>query len=246
MAGAGVPSAPRISGTDRKSLMFTAILLAIAQLPERDMRRPLLLTLFWSVVVLIALWIGVGWGVAHEIADNSILRWVLGLLGTVAVPLVTWFLFPSVALMILGFYSEAIIVAVERRHYPYLPAPPPTRWLATLGSSLRLAAIGIVLNVMALFIGLLFLPSLPVLFFGLNGYLLGREYFNGVALRRLTPLEAAQLWRRHRMAFVFCGGVAAGLFLIPFVNLIAPMVGTAASVHLVERLRQSERVLATG
>jgi CysZ protein len=226
--------------------MFTAILLAIAQLPEREMRRPLLLTLFWSLVVLAVLWTGVGWGVAREIADNSILRWGLGLLGAVAVPLVTWFLFPSVALMILGFYSEAIIRAVERRHYPYLPEPPPTRWLAVLGSGLRLALLGLVLNILALILGLLFLPSLPFLFFGLNGYLLGREYFNNVALRRLAPREADLLWQRHRMAFVFCGGIAAGLFLIPFINLVAPMVGTAASVHLVERLRQSERVLATG
>jgi CysZ protein len=228
------------------SPMFTAILLAIAQLPERDMRRSLFLTLFWSVVLLAGLWIAIGWGVAYEVAGTSGLGWVLGLLGVVVVPVATWFLFPSVALIVLGFYSEAIIRAVERRHYPYLPEPPPQRGLVAFRRGLRLAVTGLVLNLTALFFGLLFLPIMPVLFFALNGYLLGREYFNNVALRRFAPAEVDLLWQRHRMAFVFCGGVAAVLFLIPFVNLVAPMVGTAASVHLVERLRQADRVLAGG
>jgi CysZ protein len=246
VAGAGVLSAPPEAGIRRKSAMFTAILLAIAQLPERGMRRPLLLTLFWSVVVLAVLWVAVGWGVAYETANSEWLRWGAGLLGVVGVPLITWFMFPSVVLLILGFYSDSIIEAVERRHYPRLPPAPPTRWHAVLWSGIRLALISILLNIGGLILGLLFLPSLPFLFFGLNGYLLGREYFNAVALRRLSDREADLLWQRHRMEFIFCGAAAAGLFLIPFVNLVAPMVGTAASVHLVERLRQSERVLATG
>ncbi len=226
--------------------MFNAILLAFAQLPEREMRRPLILTLAWSIVVLVALWIAVGWGVAHETETSATLRWIFGILGAVAVPFATWFLFPSVALMILGFYSEAIIVAVEKRYYPDLPPPSGANFLSALVSGLRLAVIGIVLNILVLILGLLFLPSLPFLFFAVNGYVLGREYFNSVALRRLSARDAKRLWRRHRMEIVLCGGVAAGLFLVPFINLIAPIVGTAASVHLVEKLRQSEGVLVTG
>ena len=89
--------------------MFNAILLAFAQLPQREMRRPLILTLAWSIVVLVALWIGVGWGIAYETATSATLRWIFGILGAVAVPFATWFLFPSVALIILSFYSEASV-----------------------------------------------------------------------------------------------------------------------------------------
>jgi uncharacterized protein involved in cysteine biosynthesis len=76
-----------------------------------------------------------------------------------------------------------------------------------------------------------------VLFLGLNGYLLGREYFDAVALRRADWRAAQRLWRQHRLRFVLTGTVVAALFVLPVVNLVAPIVGLAAAVHLVERFR---------
>jgi uncharacterized protein involved in cysteine biosynthesis len=94
----------------------------------------------------------------------------------------------------------------------------------------------IVLNLLALPL-YVFMPGLNFfVFLGLNGYLFGRQYFEVVALRRLDM--AATRAVRHRFGVrIFAGGVViAGLFAMPFVNLLAPVIATAFMVHLCARL----------
>lgn len=218
--------------------MFSALSRAFAQLPRPEMRGPLVRSVAWACLVFLLLWWGLAVLIHHQLAAGG--RWVeilAGVLGTFAAPVLTWLLFPSVVLMILGFYSEAIIRAVERRYYPNLATPSKSRQVAHLWSGVRLALIGLVLNIVALPFYLLFPGLNLVLFLGLNGYLLGREYFDVVALRRVDWRVAQRLWREHRVTFILSGVVVAGLFALPFVNLVAPIIGLAAAVHLVERLR---------
>jgi hypothetical protein len=62
-----------------------------------------------------------------------------------------------------------------------------------------------------------------VLFLALNGYLLGRGYFEVVALRRLDAAAATALRHRHG-GRVFLGGVATtGMSALPLVILVAPV-----------------------
>jgi len=75
-----------------------------------------------------------------------------------------------------------------------------------------------------------------MLFYALNGYLLGREYFELAASRRIDPVSARNLRKRHRILVYFAGVVIAFLFSIPFVNLIAPLLGAAWMVHLFHRV----------
>ena len=75
-------------------------------------------------------------------------------------------------------------------------------------------------------------------FLGLNGYLFGRTYFEVVALRRLDR-GTAKAVRRHFAGRVFIGGLMiTGLFSLPLVNLIAPVIATAFMVHVFESLRR--------
>ena len=91
---------------------------------------------------------------------------------------------------------------------------------------------------MVLLIFLLLPPLFPFVFYAVNGYLLGREYFELVALRRIGPEEARRLRKAHR-GKLFIAGVATALLLtIPVVNLLAPVVVTAAMVHLFENWRK--------
>jgi CysZ protein len=228
--------------------MFSALALAIRQLPEPEMRRPLFLSILWSLTTLVVLWILVGWAVAHGLAGIAWAQWLAGLFGALAVPLVSWILFPSVVFLVLGFFSDAIILAVERRYYPYLPPAPGTPMLTALIAGLRLMVAGIVINLVALALvywWAAWIPGLNAVVFGLvNGYLVGRQYFETVAYRRVVPGEADTVWRDHRMEFILTGAAVAALSLVPLVNLVAPMVAVAATVHLFERFRQSFAVLA--
>jgi uncharacterized protein involved in cysteine biosynthesis len=223
--------------------MYTALSRAFAQLPRSEMRGPLIRSILWASLVFVLLWAALAAFVHYELAHRGAwVEWTAGALGGLVVPFVTWLLFPSVVLMVLGFYGEAIIRAVERRHYPNLATPPKSRRMANLWSGIRLALVGLVLNVVALPLYLWFPGLNLVLFLGLNGYLLGREYFDAVALRRVDWRAAQRLWREHRMSYILSGVVAAGLFAVPIVNLVAPIVGLATAVHLIERFRRPEQV----
>ena len=88
-----------------------------------------------------------------------------------------------------------------------------------------------------LYLLLFFLPPLyALIFYGVNGYLLGREYFEQVALRRLDPAAARMLRRAHQGQVLLAGVVIAFLLTVPLVNLIAPIVATAFMLHLVTGL----------
>ncbi|MFO1145942.1 MAG: EI24 domain-containing protein [Rhodospirillales bacterium] len=76
-------------------------------------------------------------------------------------------------------------------------------------------------------------PVFPFVFYGVNGYLLGREYFEEVAAARRLDSAAVRILRRRHIRTIFAAGVPLALLpTIPLVNPLAPLVGTAAMVHL--------------
>ncbi len=75
-----------------------------------------------------------------------------------------------------------------------------------------------------------------VLFPALNGYLRRRGYFEVVALRRLDAAAARAMRNRFAGRITLGGAVIAGLFALPRVNLVAPVVATAFMVHVFEML----------
>mgnify|MGYP006433068489 FL=1 len=80
-------------------------------------------------------------------------------------------------------------------------------------------------------------PLFPFVFYSVNGYLLGREYFELVALRRLGPAEATALRKRNGFKLFMTGALIAFLLTVPVVNLLAPIIATGMMVHLFEDFR---------
>jgi len=74
-------------------------------------------------------------------------------------------------------------------------------------------------------------------FYALNGYLLGREYFELIAHRRMEPLQALHLRRAFQGQMFLAGVIITFLMTIPVVNLLAPVIATATMVHLVQGWR---------
>ena len=112
--------------------------------------------------------------------------------------------------------------------------------LSALAHGARFAALATALNLLLLplYVALLFVPPLaPVAFLLVNGYLVGREYFDMVASRHLEPAAASALRKTYRGRVYGTGLVLAFLFTVPIVNLFAPMLGAAAMVHLFHGLR---------
>jgi uncharacterized protein involved in cysteine biosynthesis len=168
------------------------------------------------------------------------LNWVVDILGALAVLGLTWLLFPAVVTLVTGFFLERVAAAVEARDYPGQPPPRRAPLREILATTLRLMGLTILLNLLALPVYVL-APGINVfLFLGLNGYLFGREYFEVVALRRLDVMTVRAVRQRFG-GRVFAGGVViAGLFALPLVNLVAPVIATAFMVHIFQELRRRE------
>jgi CysZ protein len=152
----------------------------------------------------------------------------------------SWLLFPAVVTAIMSLFLERIAVAVEALDYPGRGPPRRQRIGETIAATLRLTGLTLLLNLLALPVYLLVPGINLVLFLTLNGYLLGREYFEVVALRRLDAAAARAARSRFGLR-VFLGGVMiAALFSVPLVNLVAPVIATAFMVHVFEALPRAE------
>jgi uncharacterized protein involved in cysteine biosynthesis len=76
-----------------------------------------------------------------------------------------------------------------------------------------------------------------VIFYAVNGWLTGRLYYELVGLRRHSPAEV-KAWRKaNGWVLWFTGIVIVFLGTIPVLNLIVPVLGTAAMVHVAQTLK---------
>jgi CysZ protein len=216
--------------------MLQDLIRAVGTLNDPRVRGVLWLGIGLAIATFAGL--AVGANLAIEALANTGYLWLdriaelLGLLGTLVI---AWFLFPATVVAISGFFLDRIVDAVEERYFPGLPPAEPIAALDTLPAALRLLGFSLLLNLLAL--PFYFVPGLNLpLWLAINGYLVGREYFELVALRRLHPDEARRL-RRQRFFRVWLAGALVAFFLaIPLVNLLAPVIGAAFMAQRFQRL----------
>jgi uncharacterized protein involved in cysteine biosynthesis len=211
------------------------LLKALGQLTDSAFQR-----VIWTGVGVSALFFGLLWvSIWYILATTMVFEsWWLGWLeilvdwlGGIAVILITWLLFPAVASLVIGLLLDIIVNAVEKKHYPDFPPATGSSLSSTLIISIKLLVTMVIVN-MGLLIFLLIPPVFPFVFFAANGYILGREYFELVALRRVQPQEAKRLRKENKREILISGLVIALLLTVPVVNLLAPVIGVAVMVHL--------------
>ena len=218
--------------------MWLAFSFAVADTFAPAQRRTLIVTILGAVLLLAGLWLGATFLLSLlHLTGIGWLDVAIHILGSLAALFIAWVLFPAMTAFVLGFFIDGVIAAIEQRHYPTLPSARRVGLGESLAGALRLAALGLVLNLIALPAYLLLPLANVVLFCGINGYLVGREYFAAVAYRRLDSGGVKTMWRRHRLRLVTAGVVMAVLLSIPFVSLVAPLIGAAFMLHLFEGLR---------
>ncbi len=220
---------------------------ALSQLGDRRFRRVVLLGVALSLALLIALYALVLWGLQSFVPDtvtlplvgdfnglDDILGWgsALLMLG------LSVFLMIPVASAFSGFFLDDVAQAVEDRHYPGLPPALKLGFGDQLIDSANFFALLIAVNLVAIVLYFFAGPLVPVVFWALNGFLLGREYFTLVAMRRLGPAGAKALRSRHAGRVWAAGTLMAIPLSIPLVNLLVPVLGAATFTHLFHRLNR--------
>lgn len=221
---------------DKLAPMLSDALRALRQTLSPAFRRVLWLSLALTVLVLALFGLAAQWAlsVVPQFGTTwlgATLEWMARFFAVVVlIPLVH----PVVSL-VAGFFLERISAEVEALDYP---ADPPGRDLPVLQSlwvAIRFTLVLVAVNLVALPFYLL--PGINLaLFWIVNGYLLGREYFELVALRHVSIEAAKDLRRRHRTR-IFLAGIVIALFAtVPFLNLLAPLFATAFMVHTSKRI----------
>ncbi len=148
------------------------------------------------------------------------------------------FLMIPVASAFSGLFLEDVAQAVEDRHYPSLPAPERQNLGDTLIDTANFIGLLLALNTGALLLYPFAGPFSPLLFWGMNGYLLGREYFTLVATRRLGRDGARAMRRAYSLRIWAAGVLMAAPLSIPLINLAIPVLGVATFTHMFHRLNR--------
>ena len=230
-------------------LVITALAKAVGQLLD----SAVLLVLAKTVALTLLVFAGLGWAlwVALDAGLESAMLPFLpddyegpaaAVFAVFLTAVLMWLLFRVVALAVLQLFADEIVAAVERRHYPEaartakaLPLP------RDIANSLRGAGRALFYNTLALPVaGLLVFTAIgpAVVFILVNAVLLGRELTDMPWLRHCEgDVKGNPVLRGDQ---VMLGGAIAGLMLVPFVSLLAPVIGAAAGTHVMHAGRADQ------
>ncbi len=222
--------------------MLKPMLLALAQLDDPVFLGVVARSLVWAVLAFGGLLFGAFWGLHHLVAAegwSGWWAWLAGVLGSVGAALLAVWLFLPVAAAIGTFYVDRIAAAVERRHYPGLPIRSGASVWGQLADALAVGLRVLLFSLLAIPVALL-LPGPGLLLAWLIGaWAIGRGLFGAVAMRRMSRRDAAILARRLRGRILAQGGLLAAAGVFPILNLLVPVVGTAAMVHVLHEAAPS-------
>jgi len=185
--------------------------------------------IFW----IIRLWLPGGFTLPWigHIQLAEVLSW-----GSLALfPLMGIFLMAPVAAGFSGLFAENVADAVEEIHYPRNRGKS-VDFLDGLLESLAIVAAVLAVAVVSLLLTPFLGPFAPVLFFGANGWLLGREFFQMAARRHMASLPAQDLRRTYSGRITVTGVMVALGLVVPLVNIIVPLLAAAAFTHLFQMI----------
>jgi uncharacterized protein involved in cysteine biosynthesis len=223
------------------SHLLSPLTRSVAQITDPAFLGVLALSLVCSAAVFLLLHLGVLWAVHRALALSGWLAWGVDVLGSVGASLLGLWLFLPLAAGIATLFIERVARAVERRYYPMLPPAPGAPVLAVLADALELiwrilllSLLGLVLTVALPGIGLL-------LAWAIGAYAIGRGLFMAVALRRFDRATAVRLYAANRAVVLVQGGIMALAGYLPGFNLLIPVLGTAAMVHVLDAALRGNR-----
>ncbi|BCG84075.1 cysteine biosynthesis protein [Mesorhizobium sp. 113-3-9] len=221
-------------------MIFDAARTAALELLSPPFRAVFVKTLGLTVLALVALWFGLTslvewlalpWLQALLPGMPSWAGWLGGIIAAIALAFGTALLVAPVTAVIAGLFLDDVAEVVERTDYPGEPIGRAMPALRSLVLAIKFLGVVILGNIVALL--LLLVPGINIAaFFVVNGYLLGREFFEFAAMRFRGEDEARALRRQYAGTVFLAGLVIAAFLAVPLLNLVTPLFAAAMMVHL--------------
>lgn len=230
-------------------MIAASILRALGQAGDPRFRRVLGLGVLLAVALLAGMGAGFLTFAEWALPETITLPWigtvggidlVLSVGSVLLVIALSVFLMVPVAALFTGFFLDRIVDAVEALHYPALSPARPVGLIEGISEAVRFFLLLVAVNAVGLVVYLVSGPFAPFVFWAVNGFLLGREYFTMVAQRRLGRDGARALRRRHAGAVWLTGALMAAPLSMPVLNLLVPVFGVAAFTHLFHALARGQ------
>ena len=233
-------------------MILDAARAAAGQLFSAEFRSVFFKTLGLTLLALVALWFGL-----KELFEWLALPWIdallpgfpawagwLGLIAAIVagigLALGLALLIAPVTAIVAGLFLDDVAETVERTSYPLDPPGQAVPVLQSIVLALKFFAIVILGNLIALL--LLLVPGINIgAFFLVNGYLLGREFFEFAAMRFRPEADAKALRSKHAGTVFLAGLVIAAFLAVPLLNLLTPLFAAAMMVHLHKLIVARER-----
>ncbi len=221
-------------------VMIESFLLSFSQIKDTKIIRPMIYaTLLTTFSILVFLILGantIDW-VLDSFSESltiwfgdteGVLQMVLLFIGTGFILVLGYFAFAGIHAAFLGIFIDDIFDAVKARHYPDIEMlPAPSIGVGILFST-RFICFNLLINMVAFPFYLIgwFIPPIGIAMqVCINGYLLGKEYGQLLALRIPPDKE------NKKESYFQNGAVATCLWMIPVLNLFAPVLLAASVMH---------------
>jgi CysZ protein len=216
-----------------------------------EFRAVLWKSLGLTILLLIGIWFGLrevfeilAWPFFNQMMPGlpSWTGWVgfiAGILASLGLALGLALLIAPVTAIVAGLFLDDVAELVEKEDYPLDPKGRPLPAIRSFILSVKFMGVVIAGNIVALL--LLLVPGINIIaFFVVNGYLLGREFFEFAAMRFRPEIEAKALRSKHSTTVFLAGLIIAAFMAVPILNLLTPLFAAAMMVHLHKALTRSE------
>ncbi|MEI9928398.1 MAG: EI24 domain-containing protein [Sphingomonas sp.] len=223
--------------------MIQALLLSIGQLLDGRIALVFLKSMGLTALlfggVCVGLYFGLH-GLAARLLGTGADASTVADIATIVIGLfAAWLLFRIIAIAVIEVFADDVVDAVEARHYP--EAHANVRRLPfhqSLRMGLGSAGHALLLNLLFSPVYLIALPAAPFVFFLVNSWLLGRDLGDMVAVRHIPVRDLPRWRRRSHFRRLTVGGIGTAMFLVPGLNLLAPVIGAAMATHAFHRARR--------
>jgi CysZ protein len=224
-------------------MILDAARAAFARLFTPQFRGVFFKSLGLTILILVLAWLGL-----RGVLTGFVFPWIdaflpslpdwtswfsllAGLAASLGIAVGLAFLIAPVTALVAGFFLDDVAELVEREDYANDPPGNPVPTMRGIVLSVKFLGVVLLANLGALL--LLLVPGINIAaFFIVNGYLLGREFFEFAAMRFRSEADAKALRRSHAGTVFFGGLLIAAFLAVPLLNLLTPLFAAAMMVHL--------------
>lgn len=221
------------------ALIIQSARLAFNGLFDRKSRSVVLKALGLTILLFFGVWFGLERIVSTYILPMidgwtwlvTVLVWTVG----AGVIIAAGFFLAPVTAIFAGLFLDEVAEQVELDHYPDDTAGRPMPTGQSVLLALKFGAFVLAANLVALL--LVWLAGFGVIiFFLVNGYLIGREYFQFAAMRFRNEIDAMAMVKKYSLEIFLSGLIIAAFMSVPLLNFLTPVFAAKLMVHLHKKI----------